>query len=199
MHMPYRRHLSNIVLPIALIAILASGLLPAVSAAPGGNQLFRVLNIEDGDTLSVEMDGKAQRIQLLGIDAPEDLANPKLQRDRQRTGLDTDSLIAIGQAATRHLKSLVAPGQTVKLEGDLRKRDKYGRIPAIAYDQKGRALNVAMVEDGYAVILDRYPLDADFGDRLRYHEKNAIAEERGLWGTHRAAAVAWSGRDLGVD
>jgi len=195
MLMPYRHHLPNTVLRIALIAMLASVLLPAASAAPGGEQLFRVLSIEDGDTLLVEVNSKAQRLQLLGIDAPEDVANPKLQRDQQRTGLDTDSLIAIGQAATRHLESLVAPGQMVKLEVDLRKRDKYGRIPAIAYDQKGRALNEAMVEDGYAVILDRYPLDTDFRDRLRHHEKNAIAEARGLWGTHRAATVAWSGRD----
>ena len=140
------------------------------------------------------MDGGAQRLQLLGIDAPEDVANPKLHRDRQRTGLDADTLIALGQTATRHLQSLVPPGQTVTLQGDLKKRDKYGRVPVIAANRDGRLLNEAMVEDGYAVVLDRYPLDDEFRDRLRRHEKTAVARERGLWGTHRAATLAWSGR-----
>ncbi len=184
---------------IAALAMITlwglSGLDSVLSAEHG----YRVLSIEDGDTLLVEMDGRAQRLQLLGIDAPEDVANPKLHRDQQRTGLDADTLLALGRAATRHLESLIAPGQMVKLQGDLRKRDKYGRIPAIAYDQNGRALNDAMVADGYAVVLGRYPLDAETRDSLRRHEKRAIAEGRGLWGTYPAATIAWSGRAQGVD
>ncbi len=185
--------LYRIVLLIALVTVPPSGLAAADSASSRDSQ-FRVLSIEDGDTLVVEMNGETRRIQLLGIDAPEDVPNPKLQRDQQRTGLDTDSLLGIGQAATRHLKSLIAPGQTVKLEGNLRKQDKYGRIPAIAYDHRGRSLNEAMVEDGYAVVLDRYPLQRGLRDRLKAMQQTAIAERRGLWGAHRAVAVAWSGQ-----
>ena len=179
---------------IAAVAMIALGYLSGFGTALSAEHAYRVLSIEDGDTLLVEMDGRAQRLQLLGIDAPEDVANPKRHRDQQRTGLDSDTLIAIGRAATRHLQSLVPPGQAVTLEGDLTRQDKYGRVPVIAVNQGGRILNEAMVEDGFAVVLDRHPLDDEFRDRLRRHENTALAEGRGLWGAHRAAALAWSGR-----
>ena len=179
---------------IAALAMITlwglSGLDSVLSAEHG----YRVLSIEDGDTLLVEMDGRAQRLQLLGIDAPEDVANPKLHRDQQRTGLDAGTLLALGQAATRHLGSLVPRGQTLMLEGDLGKRDKYGRVPVIASNPDGRVLNEAMVQDGYAVVLGRNLADGRFRDRLRRHEETAVAQGRGLWGTHQAAALAWSGR-----
>ncbi len=179
---------------ITLVAMITVGYFSGFRSALSAEQAYRVLGVEDGDTLLVELDGRAQRLQLLGIDAPEDVANPKLHRDQKRTGLDADDLLAIGRAATRHLESLTPPGQQVFLEGDLEKRDKYGRVPVIASSSDGRVINEAMVEDGYAVVLDRYPLQDEFRDRLERHEKTAVAQGRGLWGTHRAAAMSWSGR-----
>ena len=179
---------------VAAVAMITVGYFSGCGTALSAEQAYRVLSVEDGDTLLVEMDGRAQRLQLLGIDAPEDVANPKLHRDQQRTGLAADTLLAIGRAATRHLESLTPPGQKVFLEGELEKRDKYGRVPVIASGPDGRVLNEAMVEDGYAVVLDSYPLEDEFLDRLRRHEKTAVDGERGLWGAHRAAALAWSGR-----
>ncbi len=181
---------------IAALAMIALGCLSGSGTALSADHGYRVLSIEDGDTLLVEMDGRAQRLQLLGIDAPEDVANPKLHRDQQRTGLDADTLLALGQAATRHLKSLVPQGQRLMLEGDLGKRDKYGRVPVTASNPDGRVLNEAMVQDGYAVVLDRYLPDGQFRDRLRHHEETAVTEGRGLWGDHRAAALAWRGRSV---
>ena len=187
---------SSVAYRIAALAMITLGCLFGLEAALSAEHGYRVLSIEDGDTLLVEMDGRAQRLQLLGIDAPEDVVNPKLHRDQQRTGLDADTLLALGQAATRYLESLVPQGQTLMLEGDLGKRDKYGRVPVIASNPDGRVLNEAMVKDGYAVVLDRYPPDDQFRGRLRRHEEAAVAQGRGLWGTHRAAALAWSGRSV---
>lgn len=42
--------------------------------------------IEDGDTLVAVIGGSRERLQLAGIDAPEDSDNAKLQRDLTRTG-----------------------------------------------------------------------------------------------------------------
>ena len=179
---------------LTVVVMCALALPAADSAAQQSERAYRVLSIEDGDTLSVGLEDLVQRIQLLGIDAPEDIPNPKLEQDRKRTGLNQDVLIAMGQSATRHLNSIIAPGQTVRLEGDLQKRDRYGRIPAVVYDRQGRSLNEAMVEAGYAIVLDGDPLPAQLRTRLIRHEEAAIANGRGLWGSYYDAVSVWSGR-----
>lgn len=175
-------------------ALLLTTLSPFICAmATAGESSFRVQSIEDGDTLVVEISGKAERIQLLGIDAPEDTENPKLERDLQRTGLEKQTLLAIGEEATQHLATLVAPDQLVKLAGELNKRDRYGRISVIVYSADGRSLNEAMVKQGYAILLGRFPLEAGFKDRLKESGKEAITNKQGLWKTHPAVVNAWSG------
>ena len=57
------------------------------------------MQIEDADTLLVEVAGVSYRVQLPDIDAPENTANPKLQRDIERTGLDAEALLALGRQA----------------------------------------------------------------------------------------------------
>ena len=62
---------------------------PAMSAS----NLYPVKAVEDGDTLVVVAENQDVRIQLLGIDAPEDVPNPKLQKDLERTKLAEEVLI----------------------------------------------------------------------------------------------------------
>ncbi len=155
---------------------------------------YPVISVEDGDTIVVEIDGQPERLQLMGIDAPESVGNPKLQRDRQRTGLTSATLIDLGQEATRHLETMVSPGQRVTLEGGLQPHDKYGRIPTILYSPAGRPLSEAMVEDGFAVVLNRYPLPTELKQQLTEHEKSAATQERGLWNSHPKTMQAWSER-----
>jgi len=177
-----------------LITILSLTTILGSSLVQAGQQTGTVESVEDGDTLVVNINGKQERLQLLGIDAPEDVPNPKLKKDIERTGLDSDLLLTIGEAATTHLKNLALNGQVVNLEGNLGKRDRYGRIPAIVFNSAGRSLNEAMVEDGYAVVLGRYPLQGDLKARLQQQQNGAIIAGRGLWGSHRETTEAWSGR-----
>ena len=178
-------------------ALLLTTIVPFISAmATAAESSFKVQSIEDGDTLVIEIAGKAERIQLLGIDAPEDVENPKLERDLQRTGLDKETLLTIGREATQHLATLIAPGQLVKLTGELNKRDRYGRISVIVYGPDEHSLNEAMVKEGYAVILGRFPLEAGFKSRLKESGKQAIANKQGLWKTHPATVNAWYGHAM---
>ena len=174
--------LASITAPLCLLAAVAN-------ADP-----YTVHQIEDGDTLVILMDNKPERVQLLGIDAPEDTLNPKLTRDMQRTGLDEQTLLNLGNAATDHLKSLIVPDQQVALTGDLKKRDKYGRISLIISHAGDRSLNEAMVADGYAIVLQRQPLEASFKALLTQHEAEAIAERSGLWKKYYTDFMNWSGR-----
>ena len=165
----------------------------AAASAHAQQEMVPVVGVEDGDTLVALVDGAETRLQLLGIDAPEDVENPKLLRDIQRTGLEPGPLTAIGSAATAHLNTLVAAGELVRLDGNLHARDRYGRVPVEAYLRTGRSLNEAMVQDGYAMVLSRAPLPKDLRNRLRRHEAEAIAEGRGLWGLDPVTTMAWSG------
>ena len=63
------------------------------------------VDVEDADTLLMQVAGASYRIQLPGIDAPESVMNPKLQRDIGRTGLSADTLLPLGQAAVTGLQA----------------------------------------------------------------------------------------------
>lgn len=172
------------------LLLLWSVLSPAWAGAPG----YPLQKVEDGDTLVIDLDGQPVRLQLLGIDAPEDVANPKLERDIKRTGLDQEALLHLGHEASNHLRSLIHTGDRVQIEGDLGKRDKYGRVPVVAFASDGRSLNATMIADGYAIVLGRYPLDVHRRQQYQQLETQAIKEQRGLWGSAHQAMRAWSGR-----
>ncbi|WP_428610564.1 thermonuclease family protein [Sedimenticola sp.] len=149
--------------------------------------------IEDGDTITIQIGDKTKRLQLSGIDAPEDIVNPKLAKDRERTQLPADQLLALGQAATTHLKQLLAPGDEVTVVGDLGASDRYGRIPVFIYKGE-RSLNEAMIIDGYATVLSRSKIAAEIKNNLSTLQQQAQAAKRGLWGAYPEATLRWSGQ-----
>ena len=153
--------------------------------------------VEDGDTVVADIDGKTERLQLIGIDAPEDTDNAKLQRDQKVTGLSAERLLVMGAKASQHLRTLLPVGTKVLVDGNLKQRDRYGRIPVVLHSGDGASINEAMVADGFAVVLGRYPLDADLKTRLQALEAQAIAGHKGLWSAeYRHSAAAWGGKAL---
>ena len=106
---------------------------------PGG------LHVEDGDTLLIVINGEQQRVQLAGIDAPEDTDNPKLQRDLQRTGLEREQLLALGQLSREYLRRLTKIGAPYTLHYQPDQRDRYGRLSAEVRDDRGRSLAETLV------------------------------------------------------
>ena len=157
------------------------------------SQDYTVENIEDGDTITIiDIDGESLRIQLSGIDAPEDTENAKLKLDVQKKGLSKEALLEIGEQATGFLKSQASIGQKVTLQGDLSQRDRYGRIPAIIINDKGKSLNLLMVKEGYAILLTRYPLVESFKAALEEAQQQARSNNSGLWKSHPETMATWS-------
>ena len=115
--------------------------------------------VRDGDTLRCA-DG--QRVRLLMIDAPE-------------LGQG-----ASGRAAGDALRALAPPGTRVRLELDVRERDRFERILAYAWLPDGRMVNEEMARSGYAVALV-YPPNVRHADRIRAAVRQARVERRGLW------------------
>ena len=176
-------------------SLLLFGLMSLSCSILAADDYYEVQTIEDGDTLKLEIEGKSERIQLRGIDAPESVKNPKLERDIQRTRLTADELLTLGRAASEHLSRLAAPGTQVSFKGDLGQRDRYGRISAILEDGSGQSINEAMVADGFAVTLLDPGLPKTLGERLKQAEAQARKNKSGIWGTHPINSALWAGTD----
>lgn len=116
-----------------------------------------VTSVTDGDTFRC---GET-RVRLIGIDAPE----------RGQFG---------GREATAQLRSLVAPGTTVRLEMDADSVDRYGRTLAYVYTRRGVLVNLEMARTGYA-LQATYPPNVRHVDEIRSAVQQARESGAGLW------------------
>ncbi len=115
----------------------------------------RVVEIVDGDTVGVMHEGRAERIRLNGIDAPE---------KRQ----------AFGRRSQEYLGEMIF-GQTVRVV--VRSKDRYGRTVADLY-LGSKNVNQEMVRAGMAWWFRKYaPHDRVLEDL----EEKAREAGRGLW------------------
>ena len=81
----------------------------------------KVVHVVDGDTLKVELAGQIESIRLIGIDTPESKANKKAQKDAGRSHQDIQTIVSLGEAAFSFTKSIVKPGDLVRIEqGEIR-------------------------------------------------------------------------------
>jgi len=149
------------------------------------------LQVEDADTLVVVIGDATHRVQIEGIDAPEDAVNPKLQRDIVRTGLPEDRLLELGRHATRGLQAILPGLGRYQLRFDPDRPDKYGRVPGDLVGEQGQLLSRELVAQGWAIGLPGAAAEqlAEF-DRLRDAARNSRS---GLWSVDPEAADAWAG------
>lgn len=117
-----------------------------------------VTSVIDGDTVIIN----GERVRLIGIDAPE------------------SGQLPWGPRATEHLKDILSGNQwKVKVETDVQKRDRYGRILAYLWID-GRLINLEMVRDGYAVVLT-IPPNVKYAERFVKAQKYARENRKGFW------------------
>lgn len=143
----------------------------------------RVVEVIDGDTVKVKMNGKTETVRLIGIDTPETVHPSK-------------PVQPYGPEASNYTKSKLA-GKTVYLELDVEQRDKYGRLLAYVWlavpkstsdnEIKANLFNARLLLDGYAR-LSTYPPNVKYVNRFTVWQKEARAKERGLWGIPVAEA-----------
>jgi len=118
----------------------------------------RVVEVHDGDTLTVFRGSEAVRVRLYGVDCPE-----KAQEG--------------GPEATAFVEGL-ALGRDVSV-GPVT-RDRYGRTVALV-EVGGRLLNQELVASGHAWVYRRYCKDFDLCRRLVKLEEEARDRTTGLW------------------
>jgi len=154
------------ILIFALISALIGGSwgLEKLSQKDKKDRYFKVLEVHDGDTLTISFLGKRERVRLIGIDAPEIGQKPW------------------GVRAKRHLEGILKSSDMyIRLEFDVEERDKYGRLLAYIWTKDRRLINRLMLENGYAVLLT-IPPNIKYVDLFRKAQASARASKRGIWG-----------------
>lgn len=159
---------------LAVIALL-------LSVSPGNTyNKATVVQVVDGDTLRIEMDGQEEAVRLIGIDTPESKINKKAKKDSIKTNYDIETITAMGKEAARYVRTLVRKGDTVEIEFDVQKRDKYNRLLVYAYLSDGKMLNEEIVKAGFANIMT-YPPNVRYQDRFVRAYREARDTKRGLY------------------
>lgn len=132
------------------------------------SDLYSVIKVVDGDTLSVNIDGTITTIRLIGINTPETVDPRKLVE-------------CFGTEASNKAKQLLS-GQKIKVEKDPSQgeRDKYGRLLAYIFLENGVHFNKYMIEEGYAYEYT-YNLPYKYQSEFKQAEQSAQAQKRGLW------------------
>jgi micrococcal nuclease len=125
-----------------------------------------VVDVVDGDTIEVSIEGEVVDVRYIGIDTPESVA-------------PGEPVECFGERAARFNARLVA-GERVRLAFDAERRDRYGRL--LAYVYVGELfVNAELVRRGYARTLTIAPNDS-FADRFDRLQQAAGSSGRGLWG-----------------
>ncbi|HOW42043.1 MAG TPA: thermonuclease family protein [Candidatus Omnitrophota bacterium] len=135
-----------------------------------------VTRVVDGDTLKL---ANGERVRLIGIDTPEVHESYKLHRDSQQSGKDISTIRSLGKRSSVFVKELVE-NKRVRLEFDVERRDKYGRLLAYVYLQDGTFLNAEIIRQGYASLLT-YPPNVKHAEEFRKLYQQARDDKRGLW------------------
>lgn len=146
---------------------------PGASPTPAGLQQAPVVNVVDGDTIDVLVDGQELRVRYIGIDTPESV-------DPRRP------VECFGREASQRNRELVE-GKAVGLERDVSQMDRFGRLlryvwldPSAGSGQ-ARMVNATLVEEGYASA-STFPPDVRYAELFAGLEEEARAAGRGLWG-----------------
>lgn len=117
-----------------------------------------VVKIIDGDSLTVQRNGKMYKIRLYGIDTPE-YRQPYSNKAKQFT-----KRLAYGQMVTVAEKDV----------------DRYGRIVALVV-RRDKLVNRELVREGLAWYYPKYCRDQPLCGELQQLERKARKERRGIW------------------
>jgi micrococcal nuclease len=127
----------------------------------------RVVDVIDGDTIDVQIDGQTHTLRYIGIDAPD-------------TAAPGEPAEWLGPEASLVNERLVGE-QTVYLEVDVSETDPDGRLLRYVFSPDGTFVNAELVRLGYARARD-HPPDVKYQELLRQMEQEAREAGRGLWG-----------------
>lgn len=146
----------------SLILTDRNGLLK--SNQPG---LYSVVKFDDGDTISVDMNGTIETVRFIGVDTPE-------------THHPDRPIECYGPEASAYTKGLIG-SQKVRLQADPlnTNRDRYGRLLRYVYLPDNTLVEQKLITEGYGFAYTYFPFEksAEFSA----YEQQAKIAKKGLW------------------
>lgn len=168
----FRLTKKQISLIITLIAVL---LMPVIARYAPESQtlqqnqpgLYTVLEVDDGDTILVDMNGAREKVRFIGVDTPE-------TKDPRK------AVQCFGRAAGEFTKGLIG-NSAVRLEADPlnTNRDRYNRLLRYVYLPDGTLVNAEIIRQGYGFAYLSFPFTKT--DEFRDLQTEARQQNKGLW------------------
>lgn len=140
--------------------------IPTLTSIP--TTLYKVVEVVDGDTIKMDIDGIIQTIRLIGIDTPE-------TKDPRKP------VQCFGKEATQKMHALVF-GKMVHLEPDTSQdsKDKYNRLLGYIILDDGTNINQMMIADGYAYEYT-YQTPYKYQKEFKAAQQEAESNKKGFW------------------
>jgi micrococcal nuclease len=135
--------------------------------AEGKENLYQVVWVVDGDTIKIE---GGQLVRYIGIDTPE--------RRIHKEGRWKYEPEPYAEGA-KELNEKLVKGRKVRLEFDVQKVDRFGRLLAYVYVDRV-FVNEEMIRQGYAQLLT-IPPNVRYVERFKKALLEARQRKRGLW------------------
>ena len=152
-----------------LVGVGLSLLMSCGSGATTENKvLITILNVIDGDTVDIDIDGNTERVRLIGVNTPE-------------TKHPTKPIECFGPEASAYLTQLLPKGTHVRIERDIEARDRYGRMLLYLYRASDNLfINLDLVLRGYGTPMS---IEPNIFHRNDFVHAAALAETTnvGLW------------------
>ncbi|ANX11929.1 nuclease [Fictibacillus arsenicus] len=126
----------------------------------------QVLDVVDGDTIKVKVDGKSETVRFLLVDTPESV-HPK------------KPVQPFSKEASKHTENMLS-GSNVELELGIGERDKYGRLLAYVYADD-KSVQESLLEKGFARVAYVFEPNTKYVDDYEKIQKHAQKEGNGIW------------------
>ena len=130
---------------------------------------YKVIRVEDGDTIAVDMNGTSEKVRFIGVDTPE-------TKDPRK------AVQCYGKLASEFTKNQIN-NQRVRLEADElnTNRDRYNRLLRYVYLPDGTLLNAEIIRKGYGFAYTSFPFTKK--EEFKQLEDYARTNNIGLWGS----------------
>lgn len=128
-----------------------------------GHTFYQLKKVYDGDTVLLT---NGKKVRFLGVNTPEVEGRNKVEQ-------------AGGEAAKQWLLSALK-NKKIRLEKDVEKRDKYGRLLAYVFTEDNVHINLQLLNLGLAS-LNIYPPNLKYSEVFLQAEQQAEQHRLGIW------------------
>jgi endonuclease YncB( thermonuclease family) len=129
---------------------------------------YAVTEVFDGDTIAVDMDGRIEKVRMIGVDTPE-------------THKPNSPVECGGPEASEFARNKLE-NSTVKLVFDKtnQNRDRYDRLLRYVYTPDGILFNKLLISEGYGFAYINFPFEKK--QEFIEAEQTAKQTNKGAWG-----------------